>query len=62
MSYRVCLACNLPFTGEREPYESRQLRDYQTPHPELRAEAWGHLCKPCAIRESQDAPTSRTKP
>jgi hypothetical protein len=59
---RVCLQCREPFNRDRRPWESRSLRDYHTPHTELRVTAWGHICKPCAIRESQDAPTSRTKP
>jgi hypothetical protein len=61
---RVCVECFHPFTASRRPWESRRLRDYDPGHHvEARVEAWGHVCKPCATRESQDATnTSRTTP
>ena len=62
MNYRVCLACGLPFTDAREPYESRPVREYQSgADVPLRITAWGHVCEPCVIRE-RHAITSRTKP
>lgn len=63
MNYRVCLACQLPFTDTRQPYESRPVREYQTGRDvALRITAWGHVCGPCAIGERKNATTARNAP
>jgi hypothetical protein len=52
LNYRTCVSCRMAFSDQRRPFESRPLRAYSSgTHVDLRIEAWGHICQPCAQRE-----------